>query len=53
LEQLAKGTHPFAKKWAAAKHPVLVLGSDQLERPDGAAILSLVHKIASVKSVVS
>jgi len=50
LEQLAKGSLPFAKKWAAAKRPVLILGSDQLQRPDGAAILSLVQKIAASKS---
>ncbi|XP_069691515.1 NADH-ubiquinone oxidoreductase 75 kDa subunit, mitochondrial isoform X2 [Periplaneta americana] len=50
LESLARGNHPFAKKWAAAKRPMLVLGSDQLEREDGAAILSLAQKIASAKA---
>jgi NADH dehydrogenase (ubiquinone) Fe-S protein 1 len=50
---LAKGNHPFSKKWAAAKRPMLVLGSDQLQRPDGAAILSLVQKIAASKAGVS
>ncbi|PSN29483.1 NADH-ubiquinone oxidoreductase 75 kDa subunit [Blattella germanica] len=46
LNKLASGQHPFSKKWAAAKRPVLIVGSDQLERPDGAAILSLAQKIA-------
>ncbi|KAJ9584415.1 hypothetical protein L9F63_021235, partial [Diploptera punctata] len=50
LRQLSEGQHPFSKKWATAKHPVLILGSDQLERPDGAAILSLAQKIARVAS---
>ncbi|XP_066994726.2 NADH-ubiquinone oxidoreductase 75 kDa subunit, mitochondrial [Anabrus simplex] len=46
LEELANGSHPYSKTLKSAKKPMVVLGADQLERPDGAAILSLVQKIA-------
>ncbi|XP_065338724.1 NADH-ubiquinone oxidoreductase 75 kDa subunit, mitochondrial [Cloeon dipterum] len=46
LKQLASGQHPFSKKLAAAKRPMLILGSEQLKREDGAAILSLCQQIA-------
>jgi hypothetical protein len=46
LKQLASGQHPFSKKLAAAKHPMVILGSEQLKREDGAAILSLAQQIS-------
>lgn len=56
LKQLASGQHAFSKKLAAAKRPMLIVGSEQLKRDDGAAILSLVQQIAhqaATKSGVS
>ncbi|XP_059472269.1 NADH-ubiquinone oxidoreductase 75 kDa subunit, mitochondrial [Neocloeon triangulifer] len=46
LKQLASGQHPFSKRLAAAKHPMVILGSEQLKRDDGAAILSLAQQIS-------
>lgn len=46
LKQLASGQHQFSKKLAAAKRPMLILGSEQLKREDGAAILSLAQQIS-------
>jgi len=50
LKQLASGQHAFSKKLAAAKKPMLILGSEQLKREDGAAILSLAQQIAHAAS---
>ncbi|XP_077368381.1 NADH-ubiquinone oxidoreductase 75 kDa subunit, mitochondrial [Festucalex cinctus] len=46
LKELANGTHPFCQVLAAAKRPVVVVGSSALQREDGAAILSSVSTIA-------
>lgn len=46
LQQLMEQNHPFSKKLANAKNPLIILGSDQLERGDGSAILSAVQQIA-------
>ena len=46
LEQIAKGSHDFAKILTDAKRPMIVLGSGALTRKDGAAILKLAAKIA-------
>lgn len=46
LRQLADGSHPFCQVLAAAKRPVVVLGSAALQRDDGAAILSAVSAVA-------
>lgn len=50
LNQLVDGTHPFSKTLAAAKKPMIVLGAQQLSRPDGAAILAQVQKLAQAVS---
>jgi len=47
LEQIASGSHDFAKVLTDAKRPMIVLGSGVLARKDGAAILKLAAKIAS------
>ncbi len=47
LEQIAKGSHDFAKVLTDAKRPMIVLGSGALTRKDGAAILKLAAKIAA------
>lgn len=46
LQQILDKSHPFAQKLASAKRPLIILGSDQLQRPDGAAILSAVQEIS-------
>lgn len=46
LQQIVNGTHEFSKKWKAAKKPLLIVGSESLERQDGGAILSAVQALA-------
>ncbi|XP_078465168.1 NADH-ubiquinone oxidoreductase 75 kDa subunit, mitochondrial-like [Lampetra planeri] len=46
LKDLASGTHPFAKVLAAAKKPMVVVGSAVLQRGDGAAVHAAVSAIA-------
>lgn len=56
LKNLVVGNHAFNARLNAAKKPLIVLGSQQLRRKDGAAILALVQQLAqnvSVKSKVS
>jgi len=47
LKQLADGTHPYSKQLAAAKNPVVIVGSDALQREDGGAVMSYTQQIAS------
>src|SRR6202012_2326577 len=47
LEQIANGSHDFAKVLTDAKRPMIVLGAGALTRKDGAAVLKLAAKIAS------
>ena len=46
LQQIADGSHDFARALTDAKRPMIVLGSGALTRADGAAILKLAAKIA-------
>ena len=46
LEQIASGSHDFAKILGDAKRPMIVLGAGALTRKDGAVILKLAAKIA-------
>ncbi|XP_077979343.1 NADH-ubiquinone oxidoreductase 75 kDa subunit, mitochondrial-like [Glandiceps talaboti] len=46
LQQLASGQHAFSKKLAAAKRPMVVVGSGALQREDGSALLAAVTNIA-------
>jgi len=46
LKQLAAGSHPFCSTLAAAKKPVVIVGSEALQRNDGGAVISLVQQIA-------
>merc|ERR550539_542752 len=39
LKQLAEGTHPLSARLAAAKNPVVIVGSEALQREDGAAVM--------------
>ena len=46
LKKLADGTHPFAKRLAAAKKPAVIIGTEALQRPDGAALMANAQKLA-------
>jgi len=46
LADLASGSHPFAKKLAAAKNPMIVVGSSILQRADGGAVYQNVSSLA-------
>ena len=52
LEQIAGGSHDFAKVLADAKRPMIILGSGALTRKDGAAILKLAAKIAGDSGMI-
>lgn len=47
LQDIIDGRHQFSKKFAAAKRPVVVVGSVALQRPDGTAIHNMANSIAS------
>jgi len=53
LKQLAAGSHPFCKKLAAATNPIVIVGSEALQRQDGGALISLVQQIANNTKVQS
>ena len=46
LQKLGDGSHPFAKKLAAAKRPAVIVGAEMLNRPDAAAVMANVQKLA-------
>lgn len=46
VKELLNGSHPFSARLKAAKKPMIVLGSQQLERTDGAALLSQVQQLS-------
>lgn len=45
VNDLASGSHEFSKALKAAKKPMIVLGSQALEREDGAALLRDVQSL--------
>lgn len=47
LHQIVSGQHEFTKKLKAAKKPLIIVGSETLERQDGGAILSAVQSLAA------
>lgn len=47
LQKIVSGEHEFSKKWKSAKKPLIIVGSETLERPDGGAILSSVQTLAA------
>lgn len=51
LEQLVSGSHAFSQTLRQAKRPMIVLGAQQLSRPDSAAILAQVQQLAQALSV--
>merc|ERR1719347_2410316 len=46
LQQLADGSHPYSARLAAAKAPVVIVGSEALQRADGGAVMRLTQQIA-------
>ncbi|KAK2710630.1 NADH-ubiquinone oxidoreductase 75 kDa subunit, mitochondrial-like [Artemia franciscana] len=46
LQKLLEGKHSFSKKLAAAKRPLIIVGSTVLQRKDGAAIYTTVQKLS-------
>jgi len=46
LQQLADGTHPFAKRLASAKKPAIIIGTEALQRPDGATLMANARQLA-------
>ena len=53
LDEIANGTHPFAKTLAKAKKPMIILGMGALRRKDGAAILGRAKAIADSTKMVT
>ncbi|CAL8104507.1 unnamed protein product [Calicophoron daubneyi] len=47
LKDIAEERHQFAKQLKAAKNPMIILGSECLQRPDAAAIHSMTRSIAA------
>ncbi|KAJ8959614.1 hypothetical protein NQ318_021800 [Aromia moschata] len=47
LQNILCEEHVFSNKWKSAKKPLLIIGSDTLERPDGAAILAAAQSLAA------
>ena len=52
LQEIVDGTHSFAKTLRNAKRPMLILGQGAITRPDGAAILWAVHRIAEESGLI-
>lgn len=50
LQQIVNGQHPFSKKLKEAKKPLIIVGSETLERVDGAAILAAAQSLAAQTS---
>ncbi|KAL4222175.1 NADH dehydrogenase Fe-S protein subunit 1 ndufs1 [Mactra antiquata] len=53
LNDIASGKHPFSKTLAAAKNPMVVVGSSALQRGDGTSIHKAVSTIAQNARVQS
>ena len=47
VEDLISGKHAYSKTLAAAKNPVIILGSSSLQGAQGNALHSLVAKLAA------
>lgn len=44
ISTIATGKHAFSKRLENAKRPVIIVGVDQLTRPDGEAILTTLYE---------
>ena len=47
LQEIASGKHPFCKELAAAKSPMVIVGSGALQRSDADAVHTAVTSIAN------
>ncbi|KAJ8942951.1 hypothetical protein NQ314_009864 [Rhamnusium bicolor] len=47
LQQILCGQHEFSKKLISAKKPLIIVGSETLERSDGAGVLGTVQALAA------
>ncbi|ENN77918.1 hypothetical protein HUJ04_007851 [Dendroctonus ponderosae] len=47
LQQLVSGQHEVSKKLQSAKKPLIIVGSEVLERSDGSAILAAAQKLSA------
>ncbi|XP_003743952.1 NADH-ubiquinone oxidoreductase 75 kDa subunit, mitochondrial [Galendromus occidentalis] len=46
IADLASGNHEFSQRLKTAKRPMIIVGSEALQREDGGAIYSAAHKLA-------
>ena len=53
LLEIAEGRHPFCTRIANAKLPMIIVGADILQRPDGRAVLEAVRTIAQNSPVIN
>jgi hypothetical protein len=53
IQEIAEGKHPFANRLKAAKLPMILVGSNVLERQDGEGLYEHLKKISANSSVVS
>lgn len=44
INDIVSGKHPLSKRLESAKKPVIIVGVDQLARPDGEAILTALYE---------
>lgn len=44
INDIVSGKHPLSKRLEKAQKPVIIVGVDQLARPDGDAILSTLYE---------
>jgi len=47
IEKLVNGSHPYSKKLAAAKNPMIILGSGAVQGEDGAAVHAQAKALAA------
>ncbi len=52
LEEILSDKSSVAKELKNAKYPMIIIGDEALTRPDGFAIVSLVHEIAKKHNIV-
>lgn len=52
LQEILSGKHAFTAELKEAKYPMIIIGDGVYSRPDGEAILSLVHEIVEKYNIV-
>lgn len=51
LLDICEGKHPFNKKLAKARKPIIIIGTSILQRADASSILQYIKKIASLSKI--